>query len=84
MPTLQKNPTTSILIRVPLGLKKALQRSAKGESTTRYIIEAVEERMRREKLQSWIREYVQSDTTFTIQPVSRQWSTRRFYHFKKK
>lgn len=74
---------TSILIRVPVTFKKSIERLARHESTTRYIVDAVEERMRLQKLHAWVKGYLEGDKTFHIKKVSRLWPTKRFYQTQK-
>lgn len=78
--TVRQNGMTSILIRIPVSFKKTLDRFAKHESMTRYIVDAVQERMRLQKLNAWVKGYFESEKTVKIRKISRAWPKKRFYH----
>ena len=83
MQTKTTNKSATIIINLPLSLKKQIDKATNKGNRTKYILNAIEASLKKEKLKSWVNDYLNSPYKIKIAMPDRNWATNRFYSPKK-
>ena len=76
--TSSKSATATIIINLPLPLKNRIDRMVNKGNRTKYILEAIEAKIKAENRKNWVENYIKSENNCHIEMPDRNWSLRNF------